>query len=148
MPVRYLFGSEDPVFADHLDSSIWAIQNTRHARVVLLNGEKHLMEIDCPERVAQECIDFFESAKTDWSAEEDESKTAFAAPQVDAGASNEPDPDLAGSWTCAFDGPMGRTEIGLVFDLDGASLGGLLYRVLLVLSLVVNECMAVGAHGP
>ncbi len=125
IPVCYLFGSEDPVFADHMDSSIWAIKNTRHARTVLLNGERHLMEIDCPERVAQECIDFFESAKTDWFAEEPEGDAA-SAPTVDVANSTEPDPDLAGTWRCAFNGPMGRTELGLELQVDGTTLSGIL----------------------
>jgi len=106
VPVCYMFGSEDPVFADHLDSSIWAIKHTRHTRTVILNGERHLMEIDAPERVAQECIDFFDSARTDWFADEPEGD-AVPAPTVDVASSTDPDPDLAGTWRCAFNGPMG-----------------------------------------
>ena len=64
-PVEYLFGSDDLFFQDHFDSNIFAITNTKNARAVILNGERHFMEIDCPERIAKEVEIFIEeSAKS------------------------------------------------------------------------------------
>lgn len=62
VPVGYLFGTDDPFFEDHFDSNLFAIRNTKGARTVILGGEKHLMEIDCPERVANEVLMFIEEA--------------------------------------------------------------------------------------
>ena len=58
MPVEYLFGSDDPFFKDHLDSNLFAMMNTKNSRGVILQGERHFMEIDCPERVADEFFTF------------------------------------------------------------------------------------------
>lgn len=58
IPVGFCFGSEDPVFADYCSSNIYAIMNTRASRTTFLQGEKHLMELDCPERVAEEVFIF------------------------------------------------------------------------------------------
>ncbi|MBR6415251.1 MAG: hypothetical protein IKS22_04000 [Bacteroidales bacterium] len=46
------------VFRDYYESNIYGIMNTRGARTVFLQGEKHLMELDNPERVARELFDF------------------------------------------------------------------------------------------
>lgn len=46
--------------------------NTRHARTVILNGEKHLMELDSPERVAGECLKFFDEAAIDYFDSDEE----------------------------------------------------------------------------
>jgi hypothetical protein len=52
--------------------------NTRRARTAILNGEKHLMELDSPERVANEVFKFFEEARTDYYDEdEDTPEIAF-----------------------------------------------------------------------
>ena len=61
-PICYLFGTEDPLFADHYDSNIFAIMNTKNARTVILGGERHLMEIDCPERIANEIFMFIDES--------------------------------------------------------------------------------------
>ncbi len=39
-------------------SNIYGIMNTRGSRTVFLDGERHLMELDNPERVAAEVFDF------------------------------------------------------------------------------------------
>lgn len=62
VPICYMFGTEDPFFSDHYDSNIYAMMNTRNARTVILGGERHLMEIDCPERVVSEIFMFIEES--------------------------------------------------------------------------------------
>lgn len=64
IPIEYLFGSDDLFFQDHFDSNIFAIMNTRGARTVILEGERHFMEIDCPEKIANEIMIFIESVNT------------------------------------------------------------------------------------
>ena len=63
VPIEYLFGSEDLFFQDHFDSNIYAMMNTKNSKAVILGGERHLMEIDCPERVADEVLSFIEESK-------------------------------------------------------------------------------------
>ena len=58
VPVGYCFSNDDPVFQDFYESNIYGIMNTRGSRTVILNGEKHLMELDSPERVASEVFNF------------------------------------------------------------------------------------------
>ena len=89
VPVGYMFANDDPVFRDYYDSNIWAIMNTRRARTVILNGEKHLMELDSPERVANEVFKFFDEARQDYF-DEDEDTPEIA----DAAVSDEPDEGL------------------------------------------------------
>ena len=66
VPIEYLFGSEDLFFQDHFDSNIYAMMNTKNARAIILGGERHLMEIDCPERVANEVLTFIEESKKNY----------------------------------------------------------------------------------
>ena len=63
IPVGYLFGSDDLFFQDHFDSNIYAMTNTKNARAIILNGERHFMEIDCPGRLANEVFTFIEESK-------------------------------------------------------------------------------------
>lgn len=63
VPIGYLFGTEDLFFHDHFDSNMFAMMNTRNARSILLGGERHLMEIDCPERLADEVLKFIDGIK-------------------------------------------------------------------------------------
>ena len=60
IPVGYFFANDDPVFQDYYESNIYGIMNTRGARTIILNGEKHLMELDSPERVASEVFGFID----------------------------------------------------------------------------------------
>ena len=60
VPVGYCFSNDDPLFQDYYDSNIYGILNTRGSRTVILNGEKHLMELDSPERVVSEVFDFID----------------------------------------------------------------------------------------
>lgn len=63
IPVGYLFGTEDPLFNDWKDNNIWVMMNTKSARSVILGGERHLMELDTPDRVAEEALVFIEESK-------------------------------------------------------------------------------------
>ena len=66
VPIEYLFGSEDLFFQDHFDSNIFAMMNTKNSRSIILGGERHLMEIDCPERVANEVLKFIDESKNNY----------------------------------------------------------------------------------
>ncbi len=63
IPVEYLFGSDDLFFQDHLDSNIFAMMNTKNSRSIILQGERHFVEIDCPEKLANEVLSFIEESK-------------------------------------------------------------------------------------
>ena len=62
MPVGYMFGSLDPLFHDYYDANMRLKELTKGCRFVIVEGEKHLMELDCPDRVVQEVFDFIDSA--------------------------------------------------------------------------------------
>lgn len=63
VPVGFLFGTEDEFFDDHFDSNMWAIRNTRGSRTIFLQGEHHLMELDCPQRVVKAAFDFYDECE-------------------------------------------------------------------------------------
>ena len=63
VPVYFLFGSEDIVFHDHYDSTMYAKEIVRGAKFTILPGERHLLELDCPERVAEEAFAFIDEVK-------------------------------------------------------------------------------------
>lgn len=63
IPVLLVFGTEDILFKDHFESNIKAMQTIRKAKSVLLQGERHLMEMDCPDRMANEVFDFINEIK-------------------------------------------------------------------------------------
>jgi hypothetical protein len=69
VPVGYCFGSNDLVFQDFYQANMYAIMNTRGARAVFLQGECHLMELDCPERVVSEAFDFIDECHKDYYKE-------------------------------------------------------------------------------
>lgn len=62
-PICMMFGTDDILFQDYFDSSIYAMKIINRAKTVILQGERHLMEIDCPLRVASEAIFFIEESK-------------------------------------------------------------------------------------
>ncbi len=69
VPVGYLFGTEDPLFEDFYDSNMYAIFHTRGSKTTFLQGECHLMEIDCPERVVDEMMNFIDQCKVGYYKE-------------------------------------------------------------------------------
>lgn len=62
VPIGYLFGSEDPLMDDYFDSNMYAWRITKGCHFTILNGERHLMELDCPERVVGEAFAFIDQA--------------------------------------------------------------------------------------
>ena len=122
IPIGYLFANEDPVFNDYYDSNIWAIMNTRRARTVILNGEKHLMELDSPERVVNEAFKFFDEAKIEYFDEDIDDITAL--PEVNP--EGAPDEGFAGNWNIKFKGPLGEKKLDLHIVLDGSEVSGTL----------------------
>lgn len=65
-PVCYMFGTEDLLFRDWMESNMEVIFCTNRARTIFLQGERHLMELDCPERIAREAMFFFEDSQNDY----------------------------------------------------------------------------------
>ncbi len=62
VPVLLMFGTDDLVFMDHKDSNIKAMETVHRAKTIILQGERHLMEMDCPERMASEAMFFMDEA--------------------------------------------------------------------------------------
>lgn len=62
VPVGYVFGSEDPLMTDYFESNMYIWKVTRGCHFTILNGEKHLMELDTPRRVADEVLSFIDQA--------------------------------------------------------------------------------------
>ena len=60
VPVYFLFGSEDVLFHDHYDSNLYAKDIVPGCKFKVLEGERHLMELDNPKQVAKEVIEFIE----------------------------------------------------------------------------------------
>lgn len=63
VPVCMLFGTEDPLHKDWLTNNLTLATIINRSRTVLLQGERHYMEIDCPDRIANEGIAFIEDCK-------------------------------------------------------------------------------------
>lgn len=122
VPIGYLFANEDPVFNDYYDSNIWAIMNTRRARTVILNGEKHLMEMDSPDRVVNEAFKFFDEAVIDYFDKDVDDTSVL--PEVNT--TGVPDKDFAGDWNINFKGPKGSQKLELHVALDGSNVSGTL----------------------
>ncbi len=66
VPVLLLFGTEDILFQDFKESNFACAQMIKGAKTVLLQGEKHLFEIDCPERFASEIYFFIDESKKNY----------------------------------------------------------------------------------
>lgn len=63
IPLCLCFGTDDILFQDYYDSNIKVMLEAKRARTVIIQGERHLMEIDCPARVAREMAFFIEESK-------------------------------------------------------------------------------------
>ena len=66
VPVDFLFGSDDPLYNDYYDSNMYLWKIVRGCHYTILQGEKHLMELDTPERVADEAFAFIDQAHKDY----------------------------------------------------------------------------------
>lgn len=79
------------------------------------------MELDSPERVANEVFKFFEEARPDYYDADDET------PEItDAASSDAPDQDFAGSWVINFRGPAGEQKLPLTVTMRGSRVSGTL----------------------
>lgn len=58
IPVCYMFGTDDILFKDWLDNNVMMMCETKRSRTVILQGERHLMCMDAPDRIVSE-VDFF-----------------------------------------------------------------------------------------
>ncbi|MBP3399633.1 MAG: alpha/beta hydrolase [Erysipelotrichaceae bacterium] len=62
-PIMYLFGTDDILYYDYKNANDYAVFNTPNAKTVYLQGERHLMEMDCADKLAYEIRCFIESLK-------------------------------------------------------------------------------------
>ena len=62
IPIGYLFGTDDILFNDYYDANMLLFKITKGCHFTILQGERHLMEIDCPERVVDEAFYFIDQA--------------------------------------------------------------------------------------
>ena len=65
-PVCFMFGSDDALFHDYETSNMYTIQKVNRAKTVFLQGERHLMELDIPERIASEADFFIQECKKNY----------------------------------------------------------------------------------
>lgn len=66
VPILLMFGTEDILFNDYFDSNIKAMQIIPRAKTVLLQGERHLLEMDCAERMVSEIIFFIDESRKNY----------------------------------------------------------------------------------
>ena len=60
VPMLYMFPTDDILYQDFHTANIWAAEHTAHSRTVLLQGERHLYEMDIPHKLAWEVKKFME----------------------------------------------------------------------------------------
>ena len=65
-PILFVFGTEDILFQDYYDSNLKAMQIVPRAKTILLQGERHLMEMDCLDRMVSEACFFIEESKKNY----------------------------------------------------------------------------------
>jgi len=63
VPIFYLFPTDDILYADFLSANLWAFHNTKNSRTVLLQGERHLFEMDIPQGLGREILTFLDFLK-------------------------------------------------------------------------------------
>jgi pimeloyl-ACP methyl ester carboxylesterase len=66
-PVCLMFGTDDILFLDHFDSNIKALMTIQGCKCIILQGERHLMEIDCPDRVVSEACFFIDESRKNYT---------------------------------------------------------------------------------
>jgi len=62
-PVLQILVTDDPLYWDYKNSNDYAVDNMRGARSVILQGERHLTEMDMPKLLAREVVFFIEGTK-------------------------------------------------------------------------------------
>ena len=63
VPIFYLFPTDDILYNDFLSANLWAFNNTKNSRTVLLQGERHMFELDMPLGLAREVLTFLDFIK-------------------------------------------------------------------------------------
>ena len=63
VPMFYMFATDDILYNDFHTANVWAMENTAHSRSVILQGERHLFEMDIPHKMAWETLRFLEWTK-------------------------------------------------------------------------------------
>lgn len=63
VPTLHLFASDDLLYYDFKSSNEYAMYNIPGGRFVMLQGERHLMEMDMPKRLAHQVEYFLEDVK-------------------------------------------------------------------------------------
>lgn len=63
VPMFYLFPTDDILYTDFQSANLWAFNNTKNSRTVLLQGERHLFEMDIPHTLAHEVLCFLDGLK-------------------------------------------------------------------------------------
>ena len=66
IPICYMFGTDDILFQDWKDNDIEMILNTKRARTVIIQGERHLMCMDAADRIASEADFFIQECKKNY----------------------------------------------------------------------------------
>ncbi|MBR4861243.1 MAG: alpha/beta hydrolase [Firmicutes bacterium] len=66
IPVLLMYATEDILFMDYEESNFECAKVIKNAKTVILQGEKHLFEIDCSERFASEVSFFFDECKKNY----------------------------------------------------------------------------------
>lgn len=64
VPIYFMFGSEDVLFHDHYDSNMYAKEIVPSCKFKVLEGERHLMELDNPKRVVSEELEFIDEVRS------------------------------------------------------------------------------------
>ena len=65
IPVCYIFAVEDVLYYDFKTSNEYVMYHTNNGKFVMLDNERHLMEMDIPVKLAFECKSFLAGLKLD-----------------------------------------------------------------------------------
>ena len=63
VPMFYMFATDDILYNDFHTANVWAMENTANSRSVILQGERHLFEMDIPHKMAWETLAFLDWVK-------------------------------------------------------------------------------------
>ena len=62
VPIGYLFGTNDILFNDYYNANILLFNITKECQFTIIQRERHLMKLDCPERIVDEAFYFIDQA--------------------------------------------------------------------------------------
>ncbi|MBQ9066906.1 MAG: hypothetical protein IJ133_05215 [Clostridia bacterium] len=63
LPICYIFAVDDLLYYDFQTSNEYVLYHTNRGKFVMLDNERHLMEMDIPKKLAAECLFFLEETK-------------------------------------------------------------------------------------